>query len=420
MSGYSALAAFPDATDVGEPFHRRLDTNRSSHVTTQPRARSVPKALVLPTTYHWELLPRMFFNDKTAWVCGALGIVVLGLLGGCESSKSGAASDNGTAGASETAGAAGTAGIATSAGGSASNCVGTSANAPAVDPQSVIGNFSIQLNPAVGSESEYTSINGAVYGFSYPTEIVETVKIKNSDCAVYAYSLNFCDPACTSAQVCVGGTEGCRDLPTPVSVGDVTVSGIGDGPRTLSRVSNKYTYALSIAYPGFEAGDTLKLSASGDCTDAFDIETKGVSPVVLSESSYELNPASDFVLNWAPQPSASDARVTVLLNLSKHGGSAGYLKCEVADTGTLTIPAAQLASLVGLGVSGYPSLLVTRSSVGQAVTPQGTITFDVTAIAKPSFEVQGSCSCFDDSDCASCGDTSKTVCDSVTKLCHAP
>ena len=282
-----------------------------------------------------------------------------------------------------------------------------------------VGTFAVTLNVATNSVAAYTSIFGKIYSAPYPTDLIETPLQQNGECAVYAFSREFCTDGCTTTQMCTA-PDICTEVPSLVSVGTVRISGIGASELTLSGVNNNYQYAGDIAYPGLDEGATISLSASGSYFDAFQISTKGVAPIQLAQTSYSIGPGRALTLAWTPGSAAVGARITVLLNISKHGGSSGYLKCEVADSGSLTIPAEQISALIGLGVAGYPSLQVTRSTQGRASVPTGNVVLDVSSLALPDLAVDGYCSCFSDTDCAPCSDSTKTVCDSVTKLCHAP
>jgi hypothetical protein len=203
-------------------------------------------------------------------------------------------------------------------------------------------------------------------------------------------------------------------------VGTARISGIGASELTLSAVNNNYQYAGEIIYPGFDEGATISLSASGSHFDAFQISTKGVAPIQLTQTSYSIDSDHPLALEWTAGSATVGAQTTVLVNISKHGGSSGYLKCIVPDSGSLTIPADHVRALIGMGVAGYPSLQVIRSTQGRAPVATGEAVLDVSSVALPELTVDGYCSCFSDTDCTSCSDSTKTVCDSVKKLCHAP
>lgn len=333
------------------------------------------------------------------------------LLAACSSSESSNASGNtggagsGTGGTSQTS----------STGGSGSNVGGGTAAT-----ETVVGNFSVTLNPAIDATGPYTSISGKVYTGKILSDLITTVIAQDANCKVYQYSRQSCsNPACTTSQSCVA-TDVCQDNPVLAGVGDVTVAGIGTGALKLAVVNKNYQYAGDITYPGFAEGDTITLSAAGDYYSAFSVTAPGVASIALTETSYTLATGSPLALTWTPGSSSINASVSIGLNISKHGGSVGYLECNLLDTGSLTIPAEQITALMNLGVSGFPQLTATRSTRGVATVSSGVVEFEVTALANPNLQIQGYCSCFDSSDCGSCSDTTKTTCDTVKKLCHAP
>ena len=332
-----------------------------------------------------------------------IGVLVVGL-SACSSSGS----DGAQSGASSTGGSASG---GASAGGAPAG--GSSAKGP-------LGTFTIALNPAVEDAPAYTSIFGKVYGGSYPTEIIETVIASDSNCKVYKYSLQACyDPTCTGDQTCVAENV-CEAKPSPVSVGDVSVDGVGPSSLKLSATNYNYQYPLDLPYPGISEGQPVTLTGSGGAFSAFTISAKGVAPIATSDSSYLVSNDQPLTLNWTPGASSVGAEVTATLNVSKHGGSAGYMLCTTTDSGVLNISADVLKALVQLGVGGFPELLLTRSTHGEASVTAGKIALDVEAVAKPPLSIEGYCSCFNDSDCGSCTDKKKTSCDSLKRLCKTP
>jgi hypothetical protein len=266
----------------------------------------------------------------------------------------------------------------------------------------------------------YTSVAGKVYSGEYPSDVIETPVVTGGGCTTYEFSRQPClDVACTSSQVCAGPDD-CRERPTLVSVGTVSVSGIGTGSLSLSAVNNNYQYPGDVPYPGFDAGATISLTASGNHYPAFTVSTTGVAPVTLTKNEYLLSSGDPLLVEWDPGTN-DDAEVILLLNISKHGGSAGYMRCDTDDSGSFTIPAGPIQALIDLGVAGFPQLTLTRRTRGEAAVPGGKIGLDVAAEAIPSLAVEGYCSCFDASDCGgSCSDSTKTVCDPLRRLCNAP
>lgn len=341
---------------------------------------------------------------------GALSLVSAAGFLGCSSSSDG---DDGSTGG--TGATAGTLGVGT--GGSTNPEAGGSGN---VTPAStVVGSFDVMLNPAIATTGPFTTISGKVFAGVNPSDIAEVERVKDANCAVYEFSVQSCtDPTCTVEQACVA-MDTCVDKPGLVSIGDVTVSGVGGTDLKLKAINKNYQYPLDITYPGFAEGDTITLTATGDFYPAQTISAKGVAPLQLSGDTYRLSKNTALELAWTPGGDVG-AKVTVVLNISKHGGSPGYLKCEVSDTGSLTIPADQITALMNLGVAGFPELMLTRSTQGESKVDTGSIRLNVASRVQPTLEVDGYCSCFDSGDCGSCSDTTKTTCNTVTKLCYAP
>jgi len=312
---------------------------------------------------------------------------------------------------------------ATTAGASGGGSPAVGGGSPAVGGSTAkgpFGSFTVALNPAVEDAPAYTSIFGKAYSGPYPTDVIETVIASDDNCKVYKYSLHACfEPSCTGEQTCVAENV-CEAKPSPVSVGDVSVAGLGASPLKLSATNLNYQYPLELPYPGVVEGEPVTLTGSGGTASAFMVSAKGVAPIATSESSYLIADDQPITLNWTPGGSSAGAEVTVTLNVSKHGGSAGYMLCTTTDSGTLTIAADVLKALVGLGVGGFPELLLKRSTHGEVTVDAGKIALDIEAVAKPALNIEGYCSCFNDSDCGSCSDKTKTSCDPLKRICKAP
>jgi hypothetical protein len=282
-----------------------------------------------------------------------------------------------------------------------------------------LGSFSVTLEAALGEKPASTSVIGKVYSGAYPAEVIETAVASSNGCTAYKYSLQACiEVECSSSQRCAG-PEDCRDLPRLVSVGAVSMTGLEAGPLTLAAVSNNYQNVADIPYPGLADGASLTLTAAGDHYPAFSITSTAVAPMVLRANSYSVSGDSPLLVEWEPGQNNA-ARVSIVLNLTRHGGSAGYLECDAPDSGSLTIPANVLKALFDLGVAGFPQLVANRRTQGVAAVPGGQIALNVTAVTMPTLNVDGICSCFDSGDCGSCSDTTKTSCDAARRLCVAP
>jgi hypothetical protein len=317
-----------------------------------------------------------------------------------------------------TGGSSGGSGGTTTSGGTGGSSAGSSGKGASGD--ALLGTFTIALNPEVpGMTPAYTTVLGTVYSGAYPTDVIETPVASEGGCTTYQFSRHSCTaPTCTGAEKCAGPND-CRATPDLVSVGAVTVSGIGAGPLNLVETNKKYQYPADIEYPGFAEGTELSLSAAGSFYPAFTLTTTGVAPVTLNATTFELASEQPLLVEWEPGDNP-DATVSISLNISRHGGSAGYLECKTSDSGSLTIPKDPITRLIQLGVAGFPQLTLTRSTRGEVSVPGGKIALQSTATVIPTLTVEGLCSCFDSTDCGSCEDSTKTTCDSVRKICLAP
>lgn len=283
----------------------------------------------------------------------------------------------------------------------------------------LLGTFSVTLNAELEGTPAYTAVIGKVYSGEYPDNVIETPIGSGNGCTAYKFSQHACiETECSSSQRCAG-PEDCRELPRLVGVGAVSVTGFDAGPLSLTAVNNNYQYPADLAYPGFADGAAISLTAAGDHYPAFSIAATGVAPIALTSASYRLSSGSPLLVEWEPGQNSA-ARVSIVLNLTRHGGSAGYLECDAADSGSLTIPANVLQALMDLGVAGFPQLVATRYTQGTATVPGGRVALSVSSVKIPELNVDGVCSCFDSSDCGACGDTTKTVCDSLHRICLAP
>jgi hypothetical protein len=342
--------------------------------------------------------------------------VAIHAVAGCSGSNGNVSSSNSDGGMTATGGAGastGTGGTVWAGAGNTSTAGASTGGSSSVTKNTEVGRFTVALNPAIETSPPYTSVSGTVRAGVYPSDVIETLIVGNSTCAVYALALQSCSPLCSTSQVCVV-TNVCQEIPAKVSVGDVTVTGVGPTTIALSQVSNQYQYAGDVTYPGFNPGDSITLSANGGVYGAFSISATGVAPLVLGSDTYNLTPNTPITITWTPE-AASNTRIAFVMNLSHHTGTTGYLKCDAPDTGSLTIPAEQVTQLINLGVAGYPTFTATRTSVGEATVSTGSVLLMVTGNARPVLTVTGYDSCVGDSDCPA----AKPHCDTGTKLCHA-
>lgn len=284
----------------------------------------------------------------------------------------------------------------------------------------VIGQFNISLNEArtdLGTPPS-TTILGKIYDGPNPVPHVAVAIGSSGPCTVYRLAVPFCEGGCTKA-VCVAENT-CQPYPQLISVGDVTVSGVlsSDGSASIRLLGSNNSYRTSgdthPVYPGFAEGDTIRLTATGGDDSPFTITAVGVAPLDVAVNSLTLSPHSALELAWTAATGIVSSTVNVNLNLSHHGGSKGYLQCQgVADSGALTIAADLMSQLIDLGVAGFPTLRITRESVGYAPIAAGRVAMVISSEFARTVSVDGFTSCETNADCAA-----TQTCHAETKLCQ--
>ena len=88
-----------------------------------------------------------------------------------------------------------------------------------------------------------------------------------------------------------------------------------------------------------------------------------------------------------------------MLDLSHHGGSKGKVLCDTADSGSLTVSATLMTTLMALGVTGFPRAYVSRGLIGTTAVGSGQAQLKVYSDADFVAEIPGLISCETDADC---------------------
>ncbi|MFT3697617.1 MAG: hypothetical protein QM831_31020 [Kofleriaceae bacterium] len=274
----------------------------------------------------------------------------------------------------------------------------------------LLGTVSVQL-VAPHTESDgtmdagYTSVLGKIYDGTVPDTVIWDTSMTDGGCVLSIPRVPFCSPSCSSTQACVD-TNTCADYPTAQDVGTVHLDGVKTSSGSsfdLTSVSNTYQAAgLTLTYPGFAEGDTIKVSGSGSSfTPAFSTSAKGVAQLSIgNSSSLALAASTALNLSWTA-PAVTGSSVHVKLDISHHGGSKGKIECDTDDTGSLTLSSGMVDKLLSLGAAGYPTIIVTRSSTGHAGVADGHVDLVVSSEIEEPITVPGVVSCTQDSDCTS-------------------
>ncbi len=258
-----------------------------------------------------------------------------------------------------------------------------------------VGKFLIDL------AEEYTGVEGEVLDGVVPQNNAETL-LEDGECRLLGTRNLFCDPACIPPETC--NEEGtCILHPESQSVGTVTVTGMKiDIVMEPAEYSSLYFNPSQIPHPGFDPGADIRLAAEGGDFDPFVLLGAGIGPVVVEDKEEEIPLESDepLTLTWEAPSIEGPARMHIELNINHHGGTPKWIECDVADTGSFTITAEFITELVGLGLSGFPNVVLSRRTADSVEIAPGCVELIVATEIVLPIQVPGLVSCADDTDCS--------------------
>jgi len=269
----------------------------------------------------------------------------------------------------------------------------------AVDPNAVVGTFEIELPAA--TEDGIPSIVGKVYDGPTPQTLVWEASTEDGDCRLFTPRVPYCPDPCGGDAACVED-ETCQPYPTARSVGAVTLSGVNTEsgePITLTPVANGYqSVSDMLVEPPFAGGDEIALAAEGGYFAPFSISARGIAALSFPNESLALSAGTGLALTWDPAES-SESRIHIKVDLSHHGGTKGKIECDVADDGAAEISAALVDELMGLGLAGFPTIVIARRQVGATDIEVGTVELVIASSVEIPIDIDGLISCTDDTQC---------------------
>lgn len=272
------------------------------------------------------------------------------------------------------------------------------------DPNVLVGSFIIELAEPVDPDPGKTLLVGKVYDGPTPAQIIWEPGTTDGACTLYTPRVPFCSTPCGGSAACVED-ETCQDYPASGSAGTVTVTGLQteDGRTELSvePIANNYQTPtdVKLLYPAFEEGGEVCLDASGDKFGAFSLGARTIAPLALTSDAIALAADQPIALTWEPAADPKDSTIFVKLDISHHGGSKGKIECEGPDDGALELSGPLVTELLGLGVAGFPSIIVSRKSVGSTTIEQGRVDLTLVSSLERSVEIDGLNSCTSDTEC---------------------
>ena len=248
-----------------------------------------------------------------------------------------------------------------------------------------------------------TTILGRVSDGATPALTYSKQTAADGACQLLVPVSPFCATPCGSGACVADGV--CQAYPMVQNLGDASVDGINCGGATtgvaLKNTSGNYQLpsGVSCMYPGLAEGDTVRLTTTGADLPAFNVTTVGIAPLALTNASLPLAAGQALTLTWKAASNPKASRIHVKLDISHHGGSRGAVTCDSDDTGSVTISGDLMTKLLALGVAGYPTVIVTRTSTGTASLTKGHVELRVSSEVETPVQIAGLESCGSDEDC---------------------
>lgn len=278
---------------------------------------------------------------------------------------------------------------------------------PPAGVEKALGSFKVTLKPPVGGDPGYSTVEGKVYDGPIPSPFVWVKAAESGSCRVLTPTPPFCDSSCTGGTICIEGIPKnvCAVEGKTVGVGTVGVTGLKSKgvaiPISMEQPASKvYQYPGSgdLDYPPFEEGGSVVFTAAGNGTMAsFTVSATGIAPLVMLTDSLTLENGKPIRLEWTPTGTPGVSTISVLIDISHHGGSKGKIECETADNGSLVIAAVLTDKLKALGVAGFPKIEITRRTIG--TNPDANVDLILESGVDQPLEIPGLISCVDDDGC---------------------
>jgi hypothetical protein len=267
----------------------------------------------------------------------------------------------------------------------------------------VHGSFQVTLKAPTSITQGYTAVLGRLYDGPSPSALAWKEASASGGCKLLTPDAPFCETSCGSKALCVEDGK-CQDFPKSVTAGRVAVEGIktkaGSSAFSMDPLLNSYQPAAGtiLEFPPFAEGEQVTFSAAGDtAVSAFTLSAQGISPLAVLNDTIVLADGQPIALRWTAPANPANSSVSVLVDISHHGGTKGKIECEVPDNGSLDIPAAMVDALKALGVAGFPKLEASRKAV---VTQQGgNVKLVLESMVVKDLSIPGLVSCSGNEDC---------------------
>lgn len=274
-----------------------------------------------------------------------------------------------------------------------------------------VSNFRVQVDPKA------PSVSGRISDGVVPQSVLQPISgdpIKG--CSLYSQPNPHCDPICGPSEFC-DFSETCVPYPRQHSAGTIEVLGLVE-PVSMIPIGEEGSqqYFFTELPPMIVDVDAkLRLVAHGDENDvtAFELHGYGVGPLPDDPSLLTLRKSRDLELTWEVVGKKASIRIRIFVD--QHGASPLHLICDVPDSGTFSVPKELIKQLIESGVTGFPSLAMTRQVMNHTFLPglgPGCVQFEVSSTNTQGLKVDGHAPCKTDADCPE-----GLICDTTIETC---
>jgi len=253
-----------------------------------------------------------------------------------------------------------------------------------------VGLLTLKVVPAEGEVPGHSEFSGVVNDKVTPSDVWVQTK-KEGDCRIMTGPKLTCAPSCKVGEVCAGNNV-CTTAPAGQSVGAITLTGLAS-PLTAMPLGTQYYTPISGAFPPATPGAEIKMSAAGGTYPAFALSANAIDPLEVAPGQITLDTTKPLTISWTAPSVAGKSRVSLSLDLAHHGNVAAKLICDVADTGSATVPVSMLTALAAEGIAGFPSVSITRRSVSSTTIAPGCVEFSAASSVNRELVLPGLVSC---------------------------
>ncbi len=255
-----------------------------------------------------------------------------------------------------------------------------------------VGEFRVAL------EEEFTGVQGAVADGVVPGDVPDVVETIG-DCRVLAPRVLFCDPPCAGGETCDEGGS-CIAYPSSHDVGTVAIAGMEAAVEMTPRApGNFYNHTGTLPYPGFAPGAGMEMTSTGGDYAPLSLLGWGIGAIVPTMDDVLVDTGSPASVAWNVPEDPGPARVRIEVDLNRHGASSRSVECDVPDTGSFEISASLIETLLDAGLSGFPSVILSRRTADSMDIEPGCVEFLVVSEIEIAVEIPGLTSCTKDGDC---------------------